>query len=99
VRLFDDAAAEYDAARPSYLAGLYDLLEFLVGGLAGKVVADGGARMPLHSHGDAGWAHLAKCPPAGDDDCWGDRIDRCHVVLPCSGAPRQHLLQVCRPTL
>ena len=43
MRLFDDAAAEYDAARPSYPAGLYDLLEFLVGGLAGKVVADAGA--------------------------------------------------------
>jgi SAM-dependent methyltransferase len=43
VRLFDDAAAEYDAARPSYPSGLYDLLEVLVGGLAGKLVADGGA--------------------------------------------------------
>jgi SAM-dependent methyltransferase len=43
VRLFDDAAAEYDAARPSYPAGLYDVLESLVGGLADKVVADGGA--------------------------------------------------------
>jgi SAM-dependent methyltransferase len=43
VRLFDDAAAEYDTARPSYPSGLYDLLEVLVGGLAGKLVADGGA--------------------------------------------------------
>jgi SAM-dependent methyltransferase len=43
VSLFDDAAADYDAARPTYPAGLYDLLEFHVGALAGKIVADGGA--------------------------------------------------------
>ncbi len=43
MRLFDDAAGEYDAARPSYPAGVYDLLGNRVNGLAGKVVADGGA--------------------------------------------------------
>jgi SAM-dependent methyltransferase len=43
VRLFDAAAEEYDAARPSYPAGVYDLLESRGGGLAGKMVADGGA--------------------------------------------------------
>ncbi|MHB1911969.1 MAG: class I SAM-dependent methyltransferase [Acidimicrobiales bacterium] len=43
MRLFDPAAAEYDAARPIYPDGVYDLLDSLVGGLSGKVVADGGA--------------------------------------------------------
>ncbi len=43
MRLFDTAAAEYDAARPSYPAALYDLLESACGELAGKIVADGGA--------------------------------------------------------
>jgi SAM-dependent methyltransferase len=41
--LFDSAAAEYDAARPSYPSGIYDILEEQSGGLAKKVVADGGA--------------------------------------------------------
>jgi len=41
VRLFDAAAEEYDAARPSYPDGVYDLLESRGHGLAGKVVADG----------------------------------------------------------
>lgn len=43
MRLFDAAASEYDAARPSYPAGVYDRLESQARGLAGKVVADGGA--------------------------------------------------------
>ena len=43
MRLFDPAAAEYDAARPTYPDGVFDLLDSLVGGLPGKVVADGGA--------------------------------------------------------
>ena len=43
MRLFDAAAGEYDAARPSYPAGVYDRLESQARGLAGKVVADGGA--------------------------------------------------------
>jgi SAM-dependent methyltransferase len=43
MRLFDAAAEEYDAARPSYPDGVYDLLERRGPGLAGKVVADGGA--------------------------------------------------------
>jgi ubiquinone/menaquinone biosynthesis C-methylase UbiE len=43
VRLFDAAAEEYDAARPSYPPGVYDVLESRTHGLAGKVVADGGA--------------------------------------------------------
>jgi ubiquinone/menaquinone biosynthesis C-methylase UbiE len=42
VRLFDDAAAEYDAARPSYPDGVYDLLEARAGALKGRAVADGG---------------------------------------------------------
>jgi SAM-dependent methyltransferase len=41
--VFDAAAEEYDAARPSYPAAVYDLLESRVGKLAGKTVADGGA--------------------------------------------------------
>lgn len=43
MRSFDAAAGEYDAARPSYPAGIYDLLDQRVGGLAGRAVADGGA--------------------------------------------------------
>lgn len=43
VRSFDAAAEDYDAGRPSYPAAVYDLLDMRVGGLAGKVVADGGA--------------------------------------------------------
>jgi ubiquinone/menaquinone biosynthesis C-methylase UbiE len=43
MRSFDSAAAEYDAARSSYPKGVYDILEAQSGGLAGKVVADGGA--------------------------------------------------------
>jgi trans-aconitate methyltransferase len=43
VRAFDAAAEEYDAARPSYPAGLYALVESRCGGLAAKTVADGGA--------------------------------------------------------
>jgi SAM-dependent methyltransferase len=43
MRLFDRAAAEYDAARPSYPAAIYDILEAQARGLANKVVGDGGA--------------------------------------------------------
>jgi SAM-dependent methyltransferase len=43
VRSFDSAAAEYDAARPSYPDGIYDILEALSGGLVAKLVGDGGA--------------------------------------------------------
>jgi SAM-dependent methyltransferase len=43
VRLFDNAADHYDAARPAYPARLYDLVESVTGPLAGKVVGDGGA--------------------------------------------------------
>ena len=42
MRLFDAAAAEYDLTRPSYPAGVYDLLDDACGGLTGKIVADGG---------------------------------------------------------
>ena len=42
VRIFDDAAAEYDAARPAYPEGVYDLLESKSGPLAEKLVVDGG---------------------------------------------------------
>jgi hypothetical protein len=42
VRLFDVAAEYYDAARPSYPSGIYDLLGNRIGGLAAKRVADGG---------------------------------------------------------
>jgi ubiquinone/menaquinone biosynthesis C-methylase UbiE len=42
VQLFDAAADEYDAARPSYPASVYDLVEEVAGPLAGKVVGDGG---------------------------------------------------------
>ena len=41
--LFDAAAEEYDAARPSYPPALYDLLESRVGVLAGRAVLDAGA--------------------------------------------------------
>ncbi|HUE58210.1 MAG TPA: methyltransferase domain-containing protein [Acidimicrobiales bacterium] len=40
---FDVAADEYDAARPSYPDGLFDLLESRAGLLAGKCIVDGGA--------------------------------------------------------
>jgi SAM-dependent methyltransferase len=41
--VFDLAAAEYDAARPSYPAALYDAVEQQAGRLAGKVTLDWGA--------------------------------------------------------
>lgn len=41
--VFDSAAAEYDAARPSYPAALYDELEAMTGPLAGRLVLDWGA--------------------------------------------------------
>jgi ubiquinone/menaquinone biosynthesis C-methylase UbiE len=41
--VFDSAAAEYDAARPSYPAALYDELEAVTGPLAGRLVLDWGA--------------------------------------------------------
>ena len=43
MRSFDSAAAEYDAARPSYPDGVYDILETLSGGLVDRLVGDGGA--------------------------------------------------------
>ncbi len=42
MQLFDAAADEYDAGRPSYPSAVYDLLESLTGPLTGKVVGDGG---------------------------------------------------------
>jgi len=41
--IFDGAAEQYDAARPAYPAGTYDLVESVTGPLAGRVVGDGGA--------------------------------------------------------
>lgn len=41
--VFDAAASEYDAARPSYPAGLFEELEKTTGRLAGKLVLDWGA--------------------------------------------------------
>jgi SAM-dependent methyltransferase len=41
--VFDSAAAEYDAARPSYPAALFDELAMQAGSLAGKLVLDWGA--------------------------------------------------------
>jgi ubiquinone/menaquinone biosynthesis C-methylase UbiE len=41
--VFDAAAGEYDAARPSYPAELYDGLESVTGPLAGRLVLDWGA--------------------------------------------------------
>jgi ubiquinone/menaquinone biosynthesis C-methylase UbiE len=41
--IFDSAAAEYDAARPSYPAALFDELAMRAGPLAGKLVLDWGA--------------------------------------------------------
>jgi trans-aconitate methyltransferase len=41
--VFDLTAAEYDAARPSYPAALYDAVEHQAGRLAGKVTLDWGA--------------------------------------------------------
>jgi SAM-dependent methyltransferase len=41
--VFDAAAGEYDAARPSYPAELYDRLEAVAGPLAGQTVLDWGA--------------------------------------------------------
>ena len=43
MRSFDAAVADYDSARPSYPAAVYDLLESRSEGLAGKTVGDGGA--------------------------------------------------------
>jgi SAM-dependent methyltransferase len=42
VQLFDAAADEYDAARPSYPELVYELLESVSGPLGGRVVGDGG---------------------------------------------------------
>ncbi len=42
MQLFDAAADEYDAARPSYPELVYDLLESVAGPLPGKVAGDGG---------------------------------------------------------
>src|SRR5215469_3118776 len=47
--VFDAAAAEYDAARPSYPAELFDELESRTGSLAGKLVLDWGARTGISS--------------------------------------------------
>lgn len=41
--VFDKAAGEYDAARPSYPAALFDELEQAAGALAGQLVLDWGA--------------------------------------------------------
>jgi SAM-dependent methyltransferase len=41
--VFDNAASEYDAARPSYPAALFDELEAVAGPLAGRLVLDWGA--------------------------------------------------------
>jgi ubiquinone/menaquinone biosynthesis C-methylase UbiE len=41
--VFDVAASEYDAARPSYPAALFDALEGAAGPLAGRLVLDWGA--------------------------------------------------------
>jgi ubiquinone/menaquinone biosynthesis C-methylase UbiE len=41
--VFDRAATEYDTARPSYPAALFDELEAVAGPLAGRVVLDWGA--------------------------------------------------------
>lgn len=40
---FDPLAAEYDAARPSYPDGMYDVLETAAGPLAGQLAVDCGA--------------------------------------------------------
>ena len=42
MRSFDSAAAEYDAARPSYPEAIYTILDAHSDGLANKVVGDGG---------------------------------------------------------
>jgi SAM-dependent methyltransferase len=49
MRSFDSAARQYDAARPSYPDGIYAILEVQSGGLANKVVGDGGAGTGLVS--------------------------------------------------
>jgi ubiquinone/menaquinone biosynthesis C-methylase UbiE len=41
--VFDNAALEYDAARPSYPSALYDAVEAAAGPLAGRLVLDWGA--------------------------------------------------------
>jgi SAM-dependent methyltransferase len=43
MRSFDSASRQYDAARPSYPQGIYAILDAQSGGLADKVVGDGGA--------------------------------------------------------
>ena len=72
VRLFDRAADEYDAARPTYPAGLYNRMESVEGPLAVKVVGDCGAGMgavssQLLERGTIGWRSIpvgdaARCP-------------------------------------
>ncbi len=47
--VFDAAAREYDAARPSYPAALFDELEALAGPLAGRLVLDWGAGTGISS--------------------------------------------------
>ena len=52
--VFDAAAGEYDAARPSYPEGLYDQLEAVAGPLAGRLVLDWGAGTGISSRQLAG---------------------------------------------
>ena len=40
--IFDDAAEQYDAARPDYPTEVYDLFESATGPLTGQIVGDGG---------------------------------------------------------
>src|ERR1700694_6059876 len=47
--VFDGVADDYQAARPSYPAALYDLIDSLTGGMTGKLVADVGAGTGLAS--------------------------------------------------
>jgi ubiquinone/menaquinone biosynthesis C-methylase UbiE len=52
--VFDVAASEYDSARPSYPAALFDELEASAGGLAGRLVLDWGAGTGIASRQLAG---------------------------------------------
>lgn len=52
--VFDAAAAEYDAARPSYPDGLFDAVEAVAGPLAGRLVLDWGAGTGISSRQLAG---------------------------------------------
>jgi ubiquinone/menaquinone biosynthesis C-methylase UbiE len=81
--VFDSAAAEYDAARPSYPAGLFDELEARTGELAGRTVLDWGAGTGIASRQLAARGARVVCLDIGEQMLRRarDRSPRSHCVL------------------